>query len=91
MSSTSKKVRWLLASGAAAMGASFLTRNLLRKSWNATTGDDPPLNPASGKTDWSEAIVWTVAASVVAGLSQLAARRGIAAAMDESVPDDLYD
>ncbi len=86
-----KKVRWLVASGAAAMGASFLTRTLLRKGWNATTGEDPPLNPASHKTDWSEAIVWTLAVSVAAGLSQLAARRGLASALDERVPDDLYD
>ena len=86
-----QKLKWLALTGAAAMTASILTRNLLRKGWNAATGDDPPLNPASGKTDWSEAVVWTVAVSVVAGLSQLAARRGIAGALDENVPDDLYD
>ena len=86
-----KKIKWLLLSGGAAMAASFLTRNALAKGWNTATGEDPPLNPASAKTDWSEAVVWTVAVSVAAGLSQLMARRGVAAALDESVPDDLYD
>ena len=87
----SKKLRWYVLSGAAAMAASFLTRNALRKGWNTATGEDPPLNPESAKTTWGEAVVWTVAVSVVAGLSQLVARRGLAGALDESVPDDLYD
>ena len=88
---SSEKVRWLAVTGVAAMGASYLTRSLLRKGWNATTGEDPPINPANAQTDWSEAIVWTLAVSVAAGLSQLAARRGLASALDDRVPDDLYD
>ncbi len=83
--------RWLLASGAAAMAASFLTRTLLKKGWNSATGEDPPLNPASVKTSWSEALTWTVAASVVAGISQLAARRAMAETLGGPVPTDQFD
>ena len=86
-----KKIKWLALSGGAAMLASFVTRNALARGWNTATGEDPPLNPASWKTSWGEAVTWTVAVSIVAGLSQLAARRGIAAALDESVPTDMYD
>ncbi len=86
----SKKIKWLLLSGGVAMAASALTKTALAKGWNSATGEDPPLNPESRKTSWSEAIAWTLAVSVAAGLSQLVARRGLAGAMDESVPDDLY-
>lgn len=87
---SSSRTRWIIASGAAALGASYLTKTLLRHSWHAATGEDPPMNPADRKTAWSEAAVWTVAASVVAGLSSLAARRATAAVLDGSVPDDRY-
>ena len=87
----SDKQRWILVSGAAATGAAFLTQAVLKRGWNAATGDDPPLNPASGQTAWTEAVVWTVAASVVAGLSRLAARRAAAEFLDGGVPTDRYD
>lgn len=87
----SDRNRWILVSGVAALGASYLTKSILRHSWNAATGEDPPMNPADSSTAWSEAAVWTVAASVVAGLSSLVARRATAAALDGGVPDDRYD
>ena len=86
----SRKARWILASGLAATGASFATRALLRTSWHAATGDDPPEDPAAIGTSWSEAIVWTVAASVVAGLTGLVARRAAAGAIGGPVPSDKY-
>ena len=86
----SHRFRWIAISGVAALAASFLTKTVLRFSWNAATGEDPPMNPADTSTAWSEAATWTVAASVVAGLSSLAARRATAEALDGSVPDDRY-
>lgn len=87
----SKKQRWILVSGLAASGAALATQSLLKRGWHAATGDDPPLNPASSRTAWSEAIVWTVAASVAAGLSRLAARRTAATFLDGGVPTDRFD
>lgn len=86
----SDKQRWILTSGLAASAAAFATQSVLKRSWNAATGDDPPLNPASSRTAWTEAVVWTVAASVVAGLSRLAARRATAAVLDSPVPKDKF-
>ena len=86
-----QRTRWILASGLAATAASFATRSALKKGWNTATGDDPPLNPASTETAWTEALVWTVAASVVAGLSRLFARRTAAHFLDGVVPTDRYD
>lgn len=86
-----QRTRWIVVSGLAAAAASFLTRTALKKGWNTATGDDPPLNPASTETAWTEALVWTVAASVVAGVSRLFARRTTAHFLDGHVPHDRYD
>ncbi|PAP80562.1 hypothetical protein B1759_04045 [Rubrivirga sp. SAORIC476] len=86
----SQKTRWILLSGLAATGTAFVTRSLLRRGWHAAAGEDPPLNPASSETAWTEALVWTVSASVVAGLSRLTARRAAASLMDGPVPEDRY-
>jgi hypothetical protein len=86
----SRKHRWLLVSGLAAAAASFLTRSVLKRGWNAATGDDPPVNPASAETAWTEALTWTVAASLVAGLTRLAARRAAASVLDGQPPHDRY-
>ena len=86
----SSRTQWIVVSGVAALGASYLTKTLLRFSWNAATGEDPPMNPADSDTAWTDAVVWTVAASVVAGLSRLTARRTAAHVLDGSVPDDKY-
>ena len=84
------KQRWIAVSGAAAAGAAFVTQAGLKRAWNAATGDDPPINPAASRTAWTEALVWTVAASVVAGLSRLAARRAAAEFLDGPVPTDKF-
>ncbi|PAP78333.1 DUF4235 domain-containing protein [Rubrivirga marina] len=84
------KQRWIAVSGLSAMAAAFATRSLLRRSWHAATGEDPPMNPADSDTAWTEAAVWTIAASVVAGLSRLTARRAAAHVLDGSVPDDKF-
>ncbi|MDT0631728.1 DUF4235 domain-containing protein [Rubrivirga sp. S365] len=87
----SQKHTWMLVSGGAAVAAAFATRSLLKVGWNAATGEDPPLNPASSETAWTEALTWTVAASVVAGVARLAARRAAAHVLDGPVPTDRYD
>lgn len=85
-----RKQRWIATSGLAAAGAAFATRSLLRRGWHAATGEDPPLNPASHETAWTEALIWTVAASVVAGISRLTARRAAAHLIGGPVPSDKF-
>lgn len=86
-----RKQRWIAVSGLSAAAAAFGTRSLLRRVWNKTTGEDPPMNPADSNTAWTEAVVWTIAASVVAGLSRLTARRTAAHYLGGPVPEDKYD
>ncbi len=67
--------RWdLLTAGAAALAA-MATRQIVTRVWSLTTGDDPPRNPESPETAWTEALTWTVATSLVVGAARLAARR----------------
>ena len=91
MPSLSRKHRWMIVSGVAAAGAAWVTQAGLKYAWNATTGEDPPLNPADRSTAWGSTLTWTVAASVVAGLTRLAARRAVAEALDGPVPSNRYD
>lgn len=76
---SSDKIKWIGLAAGSAMIASFATRNLLRAGWRAFADNDPPRNPASPDTEWSEAVTWTVAAGLAAGLTRLVARRGAAA------------
>jgi hypothetical protein len=70
--------RWdLLTAGAAALAA-VATRQIVARTWNLTTGEDPPRNPESPETAWTEALTWTLVTSLVAGAARLAARRAAA-------------
>lgn len=68
-------------SGAAA-GAT--TRFLLRTGWRKLKGGDPPANPASPRTNWSEALVWAVSSGVAMAVTRLVAQRGAAEAWKAS-------
>jgi len=73
----------LLWKGAGALSGAVsggLTRTALRKGWQAWKGSDPPTNPASPSTKWSEAIAWAVACGVAIALGRLVAQRGAAEA-----------
>ena len=69
-----------LTTAGAAVLAGIGTRVLVKAAWRAWRGEDPPQNPASPSTDWSEAIAWTAAISVAVGTARLLARRGASAA-----------
>ena len=82
----SDRTRWMLATSLSATAAAFLTRSVLKKGWTRVTGNEPPLNPASSETAWTEALIWTAAAGAVAGLSRVTARRTAAGVLDGSDP-----
>jgi len=75
-----KGKRWALFSTGAAILAGILARSTIQKSWELATKKPPPVNPASPKVGWAEAISWTAATGVGVSLGRLAARRGAAAA-----------
>ncbi len=44
----------------------------------------PPTNPAARQTEWNEALLWTLATSIVVGIARLLATRGIAGAWQKA-------
>lgn len=68
-------------SGAAAGAA---TRAALHAGWRRTKGGEPPANPASPGTRWSEALTWAAASGVAMAVTRLVAQRGAAEAWKAS-------
>lgn len=60
--------------------AGWTTRSLLRAGWKRARGGDPPANPASPSTAWSEALIWAAASGVAIAVTRLVAQRGAAEA-----------
>ena len=74
-----QKAGWLLFVGGAAALGSFLTRQSLNQAWRLAYKEDPPQDPSAWDVEWKDAVVWTLATSVVVGMGRLLARRGAAA------------
>ncbi|NNF57658.1 MAG: DUF4235 domain-containing protein [Rhodothermaceae bacterium] len=71
----SDETAWKALTFLAAGGAALLTRTALKRGWSLTTGKKPPANPASVDTAWNEALAWTAASSLIAGIARLVAKR----------------
>ncbi|MEO8438935.1 MAG: DUF4235 domain-containing protein [Spartobacteria bacterium] len=56
-------------------GASF-GRNLLKSGWRTTTDSEPPLNPHSEDTNWSQALTWGVLTGALVGVIRALSRQG---------------
>lgn len=74
----SSQLVWKVVVTGSAVLTATLMRSILREIWRAWKGDDPPLNPASPETGWSDALIWTVAVGSAIGVGRLVARRGAA-------------
>ncbi len=72
------KVGWKVVGVATGLAAAKATRKALDVGWSKTRGGEPPRNPASRETDWSEAVAWAVASGIALGLARLLAARGTA-------------
>ena len=72
------KVGWKVVGVATGLAAAKATRKAMDVGWSKTRGGEPPRNPASRETDWSEAVAWAVASGVALGLAKLLAARGSA-------------
>ena len=71
---------WKAVGSLSGVVAGWATRALLRAGWRRTKGGDPPANPASPSTGWSEAIIWATASGVAIAVTRLVAQRGAAEA-----------
>jgi len=72
-----KSASWKAFATLASIGAAVAARKAAFVVWERQVGEEPPVNPADPKTDWTEALGWTVATGVLVGVARLFARRGV--------------
>ncbi len=75
---SNQAVLWKGAGTLSGVAAGGLTRTALKKGWQGWKGSDPPTNPASPSTKWSEALAWAVACGVAIAVARLVAQRAAA-------------
>lgn len=75
-----RDILWKVVGAASGAVAGIATRKLLQASWRQVKGGDPPTNPASPSTTWSEALVWAISSGVALAVTRLIAQRGAAEA-----------
>lgn len=75
-----RRLLWKLFGSLSGVAAGSATRGLLKTCWRRTMGGDPPTNPASPSTRWSEALIWAAASGVAMAVMRLVAQRGAAEA-----------
>ena len=84
MGKTAEKTAWKIAATGAGLVAGVITRKIIVASWKAAKGTNPPTNPAARETQWSEALIWTIATSIGVGIARLVATRGAAGAWEKA-------
>ena len=84
MGTRAEKTAWKVAATGAGVLAGVITRKAIVAGWVAAKGTNPPTNPAARSTQWSEAIIWTVATSIGVGIARLVATRGAAGAWEKA-------
>lgn len=84
MGTTAEKTAWKVAATGSGILAGVLTRKLIVAGWTAAKGTNPPTNPAARETQWSEALIWTLATSIGVGIARLVATRGAAGAWEKA-------
>lgn len=89
--SLSRKQQWILTTGLAAAASALAVRVALPRAWHAATDEDPPMDPSNLDTTWTEALTWTVAASIVSGIAGLVARRAASKHLVGSKPQNSFD
>ena len=83
---------WSVFSLASALGAAAVAKKALNTAWRATTGKNPPANPADPDVDMKEAIAWAVVSGTLIALARMLATRRAAnyyARSTGQLPPDL--
>ncbi|WP_162343115.1 DUF4235 domain-containing protein [Cyclobacterium salsum] len=63
-------IRSIAISGLTIAGG-YLTRKLLEKSWEKSTGKTPPTSPYREENSMKEVLVWTVATGILVSVSKV--------------------
>ncbi len=79
-----EKVLWKVVGVTSGLVAAKVGRSALDKTWAKTKGGEPPRNPASRDTTWTEAVQWAIASGVAVAVARLIATRGAASAWQKT-------
>ena len=60
---------------AAAVGAAAVAKKALNTTWRATTGKNPPANPADPDVRMGEAVMWAAVSGTLIGVARMLATR----------------
>lgn len=71
---------WTVTSLASALGAAAMAKKTLNASWKATTGKNPPANPADPDVSIGEAVTWAAVSGTLIALARMFAARAAAGA-----------
>ena len=66
---------WTVFSLASALAAAAVAKKALNSSWRATTGKNPPENPADPDVDVWEAVLWAGVSGTLVALARMLAQR----------------
>lgn len=66
---------WSVFSVVAALGASLVARKVVTATWKATTGKNPPANPADPDVEIWEAVLWATVSGTLIALARMLATR----------------
>jgi hypothetical protein len=84
MGQTVEKLAWKVAVIGTSLVAALGTQKALTAAWKAARHTDPPANPANPRTGWGDAVAWTLATAVSAGLAKIVAARAAAGAWEKA-------
>ncbi len=84
MAAVVSKVGWKLCGVGAGLLAASVTKKVVRAGWTRAKGGDPPADPKSPDTAWTEALGWAVASAVAVTVARLLAQRGAAGAWQKA-------
>ena len=74
MDALNQDQKWAIVSLGSAVLAAVVVRRAIRMGWKATQDEDPPLNPLRQDSDWTDAVLFSLASGLTVGLARLAAR-----------------
>lgn len=91
---TVERILWKVAAAGTAIVAGLVTRKVMDAAWRAARKHEPPRHPEAPGVSWGEAIGWTAATAVGAGVARLVAERGAVAGWQRAtgkLPPGLAD
>lgn len=67
---------WKITSALAGIAAGLVAKQVIKRSWQAVTGEDAPDSPEDPQLSWGQAIAFAAVSGVVMEVVRTAAARG---------------